>query len=62
VNNLDILVLLIKNWLDDLTICVEHKGGPKKVHGFGEDEDILDVMDAKFSNELEDHVEDCVQN
>ncbi len=61
-NNLDILVLLIKNWLDDLTLCAEHKGGPKKVHGFGEDEDILDVMDAKFSNELEDHVEDCVQN
>ncbi len=32
------------------------------MHGFGEDEDILDVIDVKFSNEVEDHVEDCVQN
>jgi hypothetical protein len=33
------------------------------VDGFGEvKEDILDVIDAKFPDEVEDHVKDCVQN
>ncbi len=31
------------------------------MHGFGEDkENILDVMDAEFFNEVEDCVGDCV--
>jgi len=33
------------------------------VDGFGEvKEDILVMIDAKFLNEVEDHVKDCVQN
>jgi hypothetical protein len=57
---LDLLVFLIKNWFDDTTIGVEHKGKPKYVDGFGEDieENILVVMDVEFPNK----VEDCVQN
>lgn len=35
--NLDLLVLIIKNWLDDPTIVVEDKEGPKEdVDRFGE--------------------------
>ncbi len=34
--NLDLLILIIKNWLDDPTIIVEDKEGPKDVDGFGE--------------------------
>jgi hypothetical protein len=36
VKNLDILVLIIKNWLDDPTIVVEDKEGPKDVDRFSE--------------------------
>jgi hypothetical protein len=36
VKNLDLLVLIIKNWLDDPTIVVEDKEGPKDVDRFGE--------------------------
>jgi len=33
------------------------------VDGFGEvEEDILDVMDAKFSSKVDDNVEDYMQN
>ncbi len=61
--NLDLLVLLIKNWHDDPTIGFEAKSGPQDVDKFGKaKEEILDLLDAKFSNEVEDHVEDCVQN
>jgi hypothetical protein len=57
---LDLLVFLIKNWLDDPTIGVEHKGRPQYVNGLGEDieKNILVVMDVKFPSK----VEDCVQN
>jgi hypothetical protein len=36
VKKLDLLVLIIKIWFDDLTIVVEDKEGPKDVDGFGE--------------------------
>jgi hypothetical protein len=36
VKNLDLLVLIIKNWLDDPTIVVGDKEGPKDVDEFGE--------------------------
>jgi hypothetical protein len=60
---LDLLVLSIKNWHDDPTIGVEAKKGPQDVNEFGEAEvKILDLLDAKFPNEVEGHVEECVQN
>jgi hypothetical protein len=60
---LHLLVILIKNWHDDPTIGFEAKNGPQNVDEFGKaKEDILDLLDVKFSNEVEDHVEDCVQN
>jgi len=41
---LDLLVLLIKNSLNDSTIGFEDKGGLEDVHGFGEaKKEILDV-------------------
>jgi len=54
--NLDLLVLLIKNWPNDPTIGFEAKGRLlKNVDEFGEvDENILDLLDAKFPNEVED--------
>jgi hypothetical protein len=59
---LDFLVL-IKNWHDDPTTSVKDNGGLKYVNEFGEDkEDILNVMNAEFFDEVENHVEDCVQN
>ncbi len=53
---LDLLVLLIKNWPNDPTIGFEAKGRLlKNVDEFGEvDENILDLLDAKFPNEVED--------
>jgi hypothetical protein len=59
---LDFLVLN-KNWHDDPTISVKDNGGLKDVDEFDEDkEDILNVMNAEFFYEVENHVEDCVQN
>ncbi len=61
--NLDLLVLLIKNWHDDPTIGFQAKSGPQDVDKFGKaKEETLDLLDVEFSNEVEDHVEDCVQN
>jgi phage terminase large subunit-like protein len=60
---LDLLVFLIKNWHDDPTIGFEAKKGPQDVDEFGEvEEEILNLLDAKFPHEVEDHVEECVQN
>jgi hypothetical protein len=62
--NLDFLLLLIKNRPDDPIIKFEAKGGPlKDVDEFGDaDEEILDLLNAKFANEVEGYVEECVQN
>ncbi len=47
----------------DPIVGFEAKGGLQDVDGFGEDEeDTLNMIDVKFPNEVEDHVEDCVQN
>jgi hypothetical protein len=48
--NLNLLVLLIKNWLDDPIVGFDAKGGPPKdVDEFGEiEEKILDLQDANF--------------
>ncbi len=41
----------------------EVKGRPQDVDGFGEaKEEILDVIDVEFFNEVENYVKDCVQN
>jgi hypothetical protein len=59
----DLLVLLIKNWLDDPSIGFEAKRGLQNVDEFGEaEEEILDLLNVGFPNEVEDHVEDCVHN
>ncbi len=47
--NLDLLVLLIKNWNDDPTIGFEAKKGSQDVNEFGEvEEEILNLLDAEF--------------
>jgi hypothetical protein len=59
--NLDFLVLLIKNRHDD-PIGFEAKKGPQDVDEFGEvDEEIIDLLDAEFTNEVESHVEKCAE-
>ncbi len=60
--NLDLLVLLIKNWLDDPVVGFEAEGGSLKgMDEFGEaKEEILDLLDAIFPNEVEGYVEKCV--
>ncbi len=56
--NLDLLILLIKNWLDDHTIGFEVKKGPQDVDDFGKvEEEILNLLDIKFLDGVEDHVE-----
>jgi hypothetical protein len=58
--SLDLLVLLIKNRLDDPIADVQDK---RYVDEFGEIEgNILDVMDVDFPKEVDDHVKECVQN
>jgi len=58
--NLDLWVLLIKNWPNDLTIGFESKRGPlKSVDEFGDaEEEILDLLNTEFLNEVEGYVED----
>jgi hypothetical protein len=59
-NNLDLLVLLIRNWHDNPTIGFEAKKGSQDVNEFGEaEEEILDLLDAEFLDEVEGHVEEC---
>jgi hypothetical protein len=60
---MDLLVLLVKNWPDDPSIGFEAKRVLEDVDEFGEaEEEILDLLNVKFPNEVEDHVYDCVQN
>jgi hypothetical protein len=60
---LDLLVFLIKIWPNNPIIGSEAKKGPQNVDEFGEVmEEILDLLDAKFLDEVEDHVEECVHN
>jgi hypothetical protein len=50
---LDLLVFLIKNWLDDPIIGFEVKKGPQGVDEFGEaKEEILGLLDVEFPNEV----------
>ncbi len=58
--NLDLLLLLIKNWPNDPIIGFEAKGGPLKgVDEFGDiEEEILNSLDT----EVEGYVEECVRN
>jgi hypothetical protein len=52
--------LLIKNWLNDLIANAHDK---RYMDEFGEIEgNILDVMHVEFLEEVDDHVEECVQN
>ncbi len=59
--NLDLLVLLIKNWLNDPTIRFYDKTSLANLDVFGEvEEDILDVIDFEFPNKVDDHLEECI--
>jgi hypothetical protein len=50
-------------WFNDPIVGFEVKGGPQNVDEFGEaKEEILDLMDVQFLDEVEDHVEQCLQN
>ncbi len=61
--NLDLLVFFIKNYHDDPTIGIDDKRWNVGVDGFGEvEEAILDVMDVEFLEEVQDHLEDCLQD
>ncbi len=61
--NLDLLVLLIKNWLDDPTIGFDDKTSFAYIDVFGEvEEDILDVIDFEFLDEIDDHLEECIKD
>jgi hypothetical protein len=54
--------LVQKTWLDDPTIRFEAKKGLQDVDEFGEaKEDMLNLLDAEFPDEVEDHVEEFVQ-
>ncbi len=60
---LGLLVLLIKNWLDDPTIRFDDKTSLANLDVFGEvEEDVLDVIDSKFPNEVDEHLEECIQD
>jgi hypothetical protein len=60
---LDFIVILINNWFHDPTIGFRAKRELQDVDGFGEaKEKILHLLDAKFPDEVEDHVKDCVHN
>lgn len=63
VNNLDLLVLLIKNWFDNPCAKFEDDG-PQNVDVFGDVEgNLLDVFDMEFPNEVGGYVEEeDVQN
>jgi hypothetical protein len=63
VKNLDLLILLIKNWPNNPCANVEDDR-LQGVDGFGEvEENLLDVLDMDFPNEVGGHVEeDDVQN
>jgi hypothetical protein len=56
---LDLIVILIKNWVHDPTIRFRAKRELQDVDGFGEaKEEILNLLDVEFLNEVENHVED----
>jgi hypothetical protein len=60
--NLELLVLLIKNWPNDPTVGFKAKGRLlKNVDEFGEaKEKLLDLLDANFPNDVKDYVKECV--
>jgi hypothetical protein len=57
--NLDLLVLLIKNWPNYLTSGFEEKIGVVDLGGFDE---VLYVIDFEFPHEVDGHVEECIKN
>jgi len=60
---LGLLVLLIKNWLDDPTTRFDDKTSLANLDVLGEvEEDILDVIDFEFPNEVDEHLEECIQD
>jgi hypothetical protein len=60
---LDLLVLLIKNWLDDPTIGFDDKTSLADLDVFDEvEDDILDVIDSEFLDEVDDHLEECIED
>jgi hypothetical protein len=61
--NLDFLVSLIKNWLNDPTTRFDDKLCLANLDMFGEvEEDILDVLDSEFPNEVDEHLDECIQD
>jgi len=60
---LDLLVLLIKNWLDDPTIRFDDKTSLADLDVFDEVEDnILDVIDFEFLDEVDHHLEEGIED
>ncbi len=61
--NLDFLVLLIKNWLDDPTTRFDDKTSLAYLDVFGEvEEDVLNVKDFEFLDKVDDHLKECIQD
>jgi hypothetical protein len=60
---LDLLVLLIKNWLDDPTIGFDDKTSLADLDVFDEvEDDILDVIDFEFLDEVDHHLEEGIED
>jgi len=60
---LDFLVLLIKNWPHDPTTGFDDKTSLANLDVFGEvEEDMLNVIDYKFRDEVDDHLKECIQD
>jgi hypothetical protein len=60
---LDLLVLLIENWPYDPTIGFDDKRSLADLDLFGEvEEDIIDVIDFEFLDEIDDHLEECIKD
>ncbi len=60
--NLDLLVLLIKNWPNYLTSEFEEKIEVVDLGGFDEVEEdiILDVIDFEFPHKVDIYAEECI--
>jgi hypothetical protein len=63
VKNLDFPISPIKNWFNIPLLLLRLRKDLKMWMGFGKfEENILDVINVEFPNEIEDHVKDCVQS
>ncbi len=55
--------MLIENWPYDPTIGFDDKRSLADLDLFGEvEEDIIDVIDFEFLDEIDDHLEECIKD